>query len=544
MDILTTDVLIVGSGAAGLRAAIASRKGGAETLVVSKAPPGLGTSTILSGAGFAASIDGVSQDEHRARTFEAGRGINPPELVETLVADASQRIAELTAWGMRAHVSPGMVVAEGKPPAFGREIVRCLKEQALNVGVRFASGWVVEKLVADQQPALGVFAFRAKTASWFGILAKAIVIATGGAAALYRRHSNPQRNTGDGFSLALRSGIVLRDMEFVQFYALAAAEAGYPPVIVHPGVADHGKLINDLGEDILEKYNITERPAAAMARDRLAQALFREIYHLSRPVLLDLTTASSAKHDPSLDHLTAANWHYLDRVFGVGQRPIMVSPLCHFFMGGISINQDGLTNVPGVFAAGEVAGGLHGANRMGGNALSECLVFGARAGASAARCAAQVRLSPGDIVFPQPEVKIPTGGNATTFKRLKDIKKQLRKVMWDCGGIIRDQTGLMEGLRHLAFIQEEFKRARHHAQPKETAKIIEIRHALMTAKIVIDAALRRKESRGAHCRSDFPDSVPGWAGSQLVAISSSGSFDWSFEPRPLTVAENAGFEPD
>ena len=151
---------------------------------------------------------------------------------------------------------------------------------------------------------------------------------------------------------------------------------------------------------------------------------------------------------------------------------------------------------------------------------------------------------PGDIVFPQPEVKIPTGGNATTLKRLKDIKKQLRKVMWDCGGIIRDQTGMMEGLRQLAFIQEEFKRARHHAQPKETAKIIEIRHALMTAKIVIHAALRRKESRGAHCRSDFPDSVPGWAGSQLVAISSSGSFDWSFEPRPLTVAENTGFEPD
>jgi succinate dehydrogenase/fumarate reductase flavoprotein subunit len=539
LEILTTDVLIIGSGAAGLRAAIASKKAGAETLVVSKAPPGLGTSTILSGAGFAASIDGVSQDDYRNKTLEAGRGINQPELVETLVADASQRIAELMAWGMKVHISPGMVVAEGTPPAFGREIVRCLKKQALKVGVRFASGWVVEKLVTDQRPALGVLAFRSKTSSWLGILVKAIVIATGGAAALYMRHSNPQRNTGDGYSLALRSGIVLRDMEFIQFYALAVAEAGSPPVIVHPGVADHGKLINDLGEDILEKYNITERPAAARARDRLAQALFREIYHLSRPVLLDLTAASSAKHDPSLDHLTAANWHYLDRVFGVDQRPIMVSPLCHFFMGGISINQDGLTNVPGVFAAGEVAGGLHGANRMGGNALSECLVFGARAGDSAARCAAQMQLSSGDIVFPQPEVKIPAGGNATNLKRLKDIKKQLRKVMWDCGGIIRDQTSMMEGLRQLDFIEEEFQRVLHHAQPKETTRIIEIRHALMTAKIVIHAALRRKESRGAHCRSDFPEPVPRWAGSQLVVISSSGSFDWSFGPRPQTASENA-----
>ena len=111
--------------------------------------------------------------------------------------------------------------------------------------------------------------------------------------------------------------------------------------------------------------------------------------------------------------------------------------------------------------------------------------------------------------------------------------------MWDCGGIIRDQTSMMEGLRQLDFIEEEFQRVLHHAQPKETTRIIEIRHALMTAKIVIHAALRRKESRGAHCRSDFPEPVPRWAGSQLVVISSSGSFDWSFGPRPQTASENA-----
>jgi succinate dehydrogenase/fumarate reductase flavoprotein subunit len=108
--------------------------------------------------------------------------------------------------------------------------------------------------------------------------------------------------------------------------------------------------------------------------------------------------------------------------------------------------------------------------------------------------------------------------------------------MWDCSGIIRDQTGMMEGLRQLDFIEEELKRM-HHAQANETARIIEIRHGLMTAKIVIHAALRRKESRGAHCRSDFPEPISSWAGSQLVAISSSGSFDWSFEPRPLTASE-------
>ena len=536
METLTTDVLVIGSGAAGLRAAIASRQAGAETLVVGKAPAGLGTATILSGAGFAASIDGVATSDYRRETFETGRGINQPELVETLVADASKRVTELITWGMKARISPGMVVAEGAPPAFGREVIRCLKEQAKKTDVRFASGLVLEKLVTDQPPALGILAFRSKTSSWLGIKAKALVVATGGAAALYTRHSNPQRNTGDGYSLALRSGIVLRDMEFIQFYALAVAEAGSPPVIVHPGVADYGKLINDLGEDILEKYNITERPAAARARDRLAQALFREIYHLSRPVLLDLTTASATNQDPSLDYLTAANWQYLDKFFGVDQRPITVSPLCHFFMGGISIDQNGLTNVPGIFAAGEVVGGLHGANRMGGNALSECLVFGARAGDSAARYVAKIRGSSGDLVFPQPEVKIPAGGKSTAFKRLKDIKKQLRKVMWDYGGIIRDQNGMMEGLRQLDLIEEEFQRVLRQAQPQETARIIEIYHGLLTSRVVIHAALRRKESRGAHCRSDFPESDPKWSGSQLSSISSSGSFDWSFEPRPAAIS--------
>ena len=532
MDLLTTDVLIIGSGAAGLRAAIASKQAGAETLVMGKSPPGLGTSTILSGAGFAASIEGVSQDDHLTNTLEAGRGINPPELVETLVADASQCIAELMTWRMKAHVSPGMVVAEGSAPAFGREIIRCLKRQAQKVGVQFASGRIVEKLISNHHPALGVLAFYPKTSSYLVIRAKAIVIATGGAAALYQRHSNPQRNTGDGYSLALSSGIALRDMEFIQFYALAVAEAGSPPVIVHPGVADRGKLINDLGEDILEKYNITERPAAAKARDRLAQALFREIYHDGCNVKLDLTTASAAKQDQSLDHLTAANWSYLNRLFSVDQRPIMVSPLCHFFMGGISINNDGLTNIPGIFSAGEAAGGLHGANRMGGNALTECIVFGARAGKSAARYAAQMRLSAAVTIFPQPQKRISTFGKANMRNLLRDIKNQLRKVMWDYGGIVRDEPGMLEGLNRLELIEEEFMRVVNQVKSRQIVSSIEIQHALMIAKVVLQAAHRRRESRGAHCRSDFPRQVPEWAGSQLVALSSEGSFKWSFEPQP------------
>jgi succinate dehydrogenase/fumarate reductase flavoprotein subunit len=173
---------------------------------------------------------------------------------------------------------------------------------------------------------------------------------------------------------------------------------------------------------------------------------------------------------------------------------------------------------------------------MGGNALSECLVFGARAGDSAARYAAKARRFSGDLVFPQPEVEIPAGGKSPTLKRLKDIKKQLRKVMWDHGGIIRNHSGMMEGLRQLDFIEEEFQRVMRQAQPQETSRIIEIYHGLMTSRVILHAALRRRESRGAHCRSDFPDPVSKWSGSQLAVISSSGSFDWSFEPRSVSIS--------
>ncbi len=345
MEKISCDVLVIGNGAAGLRAAIASREAGADVLVISKSPPGLGTCTLLSGGALGAALGGLSQERHLARTLESGRGINQLDLVETFVSEAPLRIQELAAWGMSMSTSSGYAMAQGAPPAFGREIIRTLLDQSRRTGVRFLSPLVACTLVADEGWGVGTLAYDFKKGVWIGLASKAVVLASGGAGALYLRHDNPQRITGDGYALALNAGARLRDMEFVQFYALAAAEPGRPPVLVHPGVADRGVLTNDRGEDLLGKYHIHERPAAAKARDRLAQALFREIHEEGQSVYLDLTKA--AVTDFSHDYLNSANWNYLERTFRTKERPLRVAPLAHFMMGGICITPECDTGVPG-----------------------------------------------------------------------------------------------------------------------------------------------------------------------------------------------------
>jgi succinate dehydrogenase/fumarate reductase flavoprotein subunit len=330
-------------------------------------------------------------------------------------------------------------------------------------------------------------------------------------------------------------------MEFIQFYALAMAEPGKPPIIVHPGVADRGRLTNDKGEDILVKHNITERPAAAKARDQLAQAIFREIQECGQGVHLDLTGGSF--HDDSLDHLTASNWQYLVRVIRADQQPFRVAPVGHFVMGGVSIDTDGQTSVSGLFAAGEAAGGLHGANRMGGNALSECIVFGTRAGRAAAGHALQIRSSPDKQVFGALEGAIPMFKSEPGGGSPADLKAKLRQIMWEYGGIIRHETGLTEGLNQLEKLEEQARNLSPGESAKELTRILELQLGLITARIILTAALRREESRGAHYRTDFPDTRENWVVRQTVTLSPDGSFTWGFSkgetqgPQPLPGGE-------
>ena len=527
MERIFCDVLVIGNGAAGLRAAIAAREAGADVLVISKSPPGLGTCTLLSGGALGAALGGLPQEEHLARTLESGRGINQLDLVETFVSEAPQRIKELAAWGMNMSISSGYAMAQGAPPAFGREIIRTLLDQARRTGVRFLSPLVACTLVADGAWGAGTLAYDSNRGLWIGFASKAVVLASGGAGALYLRHDNPQRITGDGYALALNAGAKLRDMEFVQFYALAAAEPGRPPVLVHPGVADRGILTNDHGENLLGKYHIHERPAGAKARDRLAQALFREIDGQGQNVYLDLTRA--AVKDLSHDYLNSANWNYLDRTFRTKERPLRVAPVAHFMMGGIRITPGCDTGIPGVFAAGEVVGGLHGANRLGGNALSECIVFGARAGRSAASWAGNTNAPVDASRFVRLEALIPDfKPSSKAPSRAREFKQTLRQILWEKGGIFRERAGLTEGLRRLGELQEEVLAFAPGRSPLEVSRALDLRQGLLTARVIFEAALRREETRGAHSRTDFPQQDEKWKGSQIASLTAEGHLHWSF----------------
>lgn len=391
MEHRSCDVLVVGSGAAGLRAAIAAREAGVEVLVVSKAGPGKATCTWLSGGVMAGTPPGDKPDEHLERTLKAGRGLNQRELVQVLVTEAPHRLQELLAWGIRAAYVNGYLFAQGHPPALGEEIIGCLLQRSKALGVRFLGNLLVADLVMGEG-ASGVSAFAQQAGTWLGLTANALVLATGGAAALYRRHDNPPRMLGNGFRLALEAGATLQDLEFVQFYPLALAESGLSPLVIPPRLADCGRLTNSCGEEVLEKYGIAERPAAERARDRLSQALFREIHQHGHDVWLDLRGLRDDQW--RIDPFAAAIRPILGERYGASHRPVRVAPAAHHVMGGVRIDAACATSVPGLFAAGETAGGLHGANRMGGNALSETLVFGARAGISAAAYAKHAR--PGD----------------------------------------------------------------------------------------------------------------------------------------------------
>jgi succinate dehydrogenase/fumarate reductase flavoprotein subunit len=373
----------------------------------------------------------------------------------------------------------------------------------------------------------GVCAYRKPAGEWLALTAKAVVMATGGASALFLRSDNPKGILGDGYRLALEAGAVLEDMEFIQFYPLCLAETGLAPLVVPPKLADLGRLFNDDGENLLVKYGIDERPAGERARDRLSQALFKEIYRGGQNVWLDLRHLS--EEDWRVDPFAASMKGLLSGRYGAGSRPVRVTPAAHHSMGGARIDSTGATSVRGLFAAGEAAGGLHGANRMGGNALSETLVFGARAGRAAAAWAngsgGADRQSLLKVLAESPR-KWSNGAQAGA-----ELMDRLRKIMWEDGGIIREEKGLVRALSAIKEIQAEASRSSSRLMGKALFDLIEVRSAASVAVIILEAALRRRESRGAHFREDFPDQNDAeWQGHLQVQQGPDLEKVWRFKP--------------
>jgi len=522
------DVLVIGSGAAGLRAAIAAKSLGCDVAVISKHSPGKGTCTILSGGVFAGTPPGAPSADHLQQTLEAGRGINQVALAHALAEEGPRRLQELVKWGIRGSFHRGNLISEGRPFIWGEEIVNCLTHQARAMGVRFMGGVVVAELKARSDTSAAL-AFETDANRWIKISAKAIVLASGGAAGIYLRHDNPKRMLGDGYCLALGAGAVLQDMEFVQFYPLGLAEQGCPPFLIPPELADCGRLYNDNHEDIHEKHDIIERPAGIKARDRLAQALYTEIYRHGNRVWLDLRDVSESQWRS--EPFSASTRQVLGERYGAKHRAVRVAPLAHHVMGGICIDTRGATSVPGLFAAGEVTGGLHGANRRGGNALTETVVFGSRAGRAAGRWANNIRDDqPGARLGGVAEARSDPG--ATDAKSAAThLLAELRKILWTDGGILRNRPGLVRATEAVDAVKKEADLLALTREPRRVQRVLELRFAAQSAEIILQAALRRQESRGAHFREDYPiQDDQNWRGHLQLRRSAEGQLNFAFKP--------------
>jgi succinate dehydrogenase/fumarate reductase flavoprotein subunit len=478
MEIVKTDVLVIGGGGAGMRAALAAREKGAEVLLVSKAPLGKSTCTYLSAGGFTLAVEGMSKATHRDVTLQSGRGINDRELVEIFVAEAPERIRELERFGVTGKWGRGRFSIEGKMNAWGAPLTSALAGANRKQGVSERPWVVVFDLLIEEGKAVGALGFEFRKGIPIAFLSRATILANGGGGALYQRHDNPVRATGDGYALAFHAHCRLRDMEFVQFLPTGLAEPGKPAYVVAVPLADVGKVINSEGEDVLQKYGITDRPVVIKCRDTFSQAIFKEEGE-GREVFIDLRALRD--EDWPKDNLSQSQKDLFQRGFSCSKKPMRISPVCHFFIGGVSVDTDGKTGIPGLFAAGEVVGGLHGANRLEGNALVEIIVFGYRAGSAAGEWAPEQDFGKNfqelaDLRWESFQKR--WKGKSESLSP-RSVRKAIAEVLWKEGGILRDEGGLISALEGLERIKERELPGASAKTPKEILEKVEAENALV-----------------------------------------------------------------
>ncbi|MBN2568771.1 MAG: FAD-binding protein [Deltaproteobacteria bacterium] len=515
---IDTDVLIIGSGIAGLKAALEVTKAGKECIVVSKYPVGKATNTTLGGGAFSVSTDKFSPEEHMQKTLNSGRMLNNRELVERFVNNARSDVQELVNLGLKAHFHDTGFRCLSPYLVGGPMITKALVKAVRGANIRCVENIMITDLMVTDKTCRGAVGFHKENGEWYGFQARAVILATGGAGAIYARNDNTTGATGDGYALALLAGLELMDMEFVQFYPLVYAGSGRARMILPSYFGDAGNIINRRGEDLKDKYSLPRRLIATVTRDQLAQALFREIKmgnDVDGAIILDMRQADRSTLPLSDDLL-----ELYKKKTSYDTKPLKIAPACHHTMGGILIDADGHTELKGLFAAGEVTGGIHGANRMGGNAYSEALVFGGCAARAASREIADTTI----ISDFEGLVKDCAGKwnallNTGADKRSEVFAtmENLKQVLWEKAGIIRDEASLQEGIEKTGDISGAVQSLRAR-NINELYRIVECRNAVLTGLSIALAAIERKESRGSHYREDYPAENKEWERHVYVAM--------------------------
>jgi succinate dehydrogenase / fumarate reductase, flavoprotein subunit len=560
-------VLVIGTGAAGLRAAIELAEHGVQVLCVGKRRHE-DAHTVLASGGINAALATMdpedSWEQHAADTLQEAYWLADPRAVEVLCREAPAAVKELVAYGAQfAREDDGRLTQRffgahrWRRTCFagdytGREIQRALIGRATEVGVTMRDDVYVTRLLAHDDRVFGVYGFDVEDGSRWVIVADAVVLAAGGHTRIWRRSSSRRdENTGDAMRLASDAGCRLRDMEFVQFHptGMVFPEESAGTLVTEAVRGEGGVLRNAAGERFMERYD-PERLELS-TRDRVALANYTEIAEGRGTehggVLLDI---SHLERDMVLRRLPRMYRQFIDlAMLDITSAPMEVAPTAHYSMGGVWVDAETHgTDVEGLYAVGECATGVHGANRLGGNSLTECVVFGRLVGAEAARWAAKLDVQARDhavIAAAREEVDELLARRGEEFAR--PLQRAVRDLMSECGGVVRSEDGLLEGLARL---DEVAARASAMEVRPDIAGYDDLAHAfdlhgsLLAARATLECALVRRETRGAHNRSDYPDQDPGlqvnlvWSGDGTV------THEPIPQPSPALVALAGGPELD
>jgi succinate dehydrogenase / fumarate reductase, flavoprotein subunit len=582
------DVLVIGAGGSGLSAAIKASADGARVGVITKSLLGK-AHTVMAEGGVAAALGNVDDRDnwrvHFSDTMRGGQYLNNWRMAELHAKEAPDRVRELEAWGAVFDRTPeGRILQRNfgghRYPRLahvgdrtGLEMIRTLQDHGIHQGMEVHMETTVLTLLLDGGRVAGAFGYDRERGRFLLFPAKAVVLATGGIGRAFRITSNSWEYTGDGHALAYHAGATLLDMEFVQFHPTGMV---WPPsvqgILVTEGVRGEGGVLRNkegrrfMFDDIPENYRSqtaddpeegwrytqgdknARRPPELLTRDHVARCIVREIKAgRGSPhggVFLDISWIKE-KLPNSEEHIKRklpSMYHQFKQLadIDITKEAMEIGPTTHYVMGGVKVDAETqMSTVPGLFAAGECAAGLHGANRLGGNSLSDLLVFGRRAGLYAACFAKEhgdVRTDAGQVERAAREALVPFEHQQSGAENPYQIQHELQSMMQDEVGIVRNDHEMRKALEGIGKLRERAARVAVYGNREfnngwHTA--LDLPNLLTVSEAIARAALDRKESRGAHFREDFPEKDPEAAKFNIV-IRQSSEGDMQLERVPVT----------
>ena len=526
---ISTDVLIIGSGGAGSRAAIEVDDAGLKATIVSKGLSFRSGCTGMAEGGYNAVFKTVDKDDsieaHIKDTMKGGSYLNDKELVEILVNESPKRLIDLENYGALFDRQESGEIDQRpfggqtyrrtcyQGDRTGAELLNALKEEIIKRGIDCIEEVMVTSLVTDKNQVIGATGLDLKDSSLIYFKAKSVILASGCAGQLYPVTSNTFQKNGDGFAIAYRAGANLVDMEQIQFHptGMVAPESKKGVLVTEAVRAEGGKLINSEGERFMSKYAPEKMELAT--RDVVARSIYQEIIEgrgtENGGVYLDISHLDDDYIDEKLETMVLQ----FDNVgVDIKHEPIEVAPTAHHFMGGVKINPDASTSLENLYGAGEVCGGVHGANRLGGNALADTQVFGKIAGVSASQAAKGSELKTNDEQVKAEASRIESLIKKGSIKP-QEFKNNIKKLMWEKVAIVRDEKTLNEALKELLDMQNDLEDLDVSDKTQYNTDLVtalEVINMVDICILSVKSAILRRESRGAHYRSDFPESNDEW----------------------------------